>query len=189
MLTCRALFYLRCAALVAGLCGGSLCAEPTTRDTADQANDSQNTASSEVHWSVDVLFRFGQSGLDLEARQILDMLVVQLRTLHLERVVLAGHADRWGNRASNQKIAQLRAQVVRDYLLAQGIPGQRVAAVGRGQLLPVTRSGQCLISPVLAEGADVHGLARAAALAPFIACLQPDRRVEIDVFAMRRHGR
>jgi outer membrane protein OmpA-like peptidoglycan-associated protein len=42
------------------------------------------------------------------------------------RVMLTGYADASGNREANLRLSRLRAQAVRDYLLASGLPAHRI---------------------------------------------------------------
>ena len=52
-------------------------------------------------------------------------------------VEISGHTDNVGNAKSNQKLSQLRANAVRDWLIAQGIDGNRLTAVGYGASKPM----------------------------------------------------
>jgi OOP family OmpA-OmpF porin len=46
------------------------------------------------------------------------------------QLVILGHTDESGNRAKNIILAQRRAEVVREHLIRQGIPAQRLSAIG-----------------------------------------------------------
>ena len=54
---------------------------------------------------------------------------------------------------------------VKDYLVSRDIPANRMSADGKGKSQPVTKPGDCL-GPKSAK---------------VIACLQPDRRVDVEV--------
>ena len=58
------------------------------------------------------------------------------------------------------------------YLIAAGVPDNKIHFQGRGQEHPLTRPGDC------------NGLARDA----LIVCLQKDRRVEIEASIHRKHA-
>jgi len=73
-----------------------------------------------------------------------------------------GHTDRIGSEAYNQSLSEQRARTVADYLIAKGLFADKVRAEGRGESSPVT-GGSC------PDGAK----------AQMIACLAPDRRVEV----------
>ena len=51
--------------------------------------------------------------------------------------ILEGHADERGTREYNFSLSARRAQVVRDYLISRGIPGNRFRVVSYGKERPV----------------------------------------------------
>jgi outer membrane protein OmpA-like peptidoglycan-associated protein len=53
------------------------------------------------------------------------------------RVRVAGHADASGSRASNLDLSKQRASAVLDYLVAAGVPADRVTAEAYGDTRPV----------------------------------------------------
>jgi OOP family OmpA-OmpF porin len=86
-------------------------------------------------------------------------------------VTVEGHTDRLGTPDYNQRLSQERADAVKAYLVSTGkVDPMKITAVGKGESNPVT-------SPEACRGA--------AATAALIACLQPDRRVEIEVSGTR----
>ena len=82
----------------------------------------------------------------------------------LELVLVTGHTDRLGSQAYNQKLSERRAATVRDYLASQGIPKDKIETLGMGKTQPVPG--------VKCEQKNRKEL---------IACLQPHRRVEVEV--------
>jgi OOP family OmpA-OmpF porin len=86
-------------------------------------------------------------------------------------ISVEGHTDRLGTTAYNDRLSQRRAEAVKDYLVsADGIEGSRINAVAKGESDPVTKAEDCKGSKPSAR---------------LIACLQPDRRVEIEVTGTR----
>ena len=82
-----------------------------------------------------------------------------------------GHTDRLGSEAYNQTLSLERADAVKAYLVSSGrIPAGKISAVGKGETMPVT------------VAADCKGDRQSAQL---VTCLQPDRRVEIEVIGTR----
>ncbi len=115
--------------------------------------------------STDTLFGFNKSTLQPGGEAKLDELANQLRQVNIERITDTGHADRFGSQEFNQKLSESRAETVKAYLVSKGIQSDRIAAAGRGESQPVTNSDDC----------------KGAATAKVIACLAPDRRVDIEV--------
>ncbi len=120
-----------------------------------------------VSFGADSLFGFDQSTLRAEGRAALDKFRLELDATTFETIRVEGHTDRLGTARYNQALSQRRADAVKGYLLGRGgIDAARISAIGRGESAPVTKLSDC------------PGAAPTAAL---IACLQPDRRVEVEV--------
>jgi len=54
------------------------------------------------------------------------------------RVEIAGHTDNSGTPSDNQHLSTLRAESVRNYFLAKGVPFQQMVARGYGATVPRT---------------------------------------------------
>jgi outer membrane protein OmpA-like peptidoglycan-associated protein len=67
-----------------------------------------------------------------------------LYTLLIEKPTLAvelgGHTDNQGLAAANVRLSKQRADAVRDYLIKQGIAGNRLKAVGYGPKYPIANN-------------------------------------------------
>lgn len=121
--------------------------------------------------SADSLFDFGKSDVKPAGRAALDKFSADLSGADYEVVKVTGHTDRIGSHAYNMKLSTHRAEAVKAYLVeSAGIPADKIEAVGVDGAEPVTLPGQC-------KGKKVT---RA-----LIACLAPDRRVEVEVSATR----
>lgn len=118
---------------------------------------------------ADVLFDFNKSTLKPEGKTKLDEMLRTVGSARLEDVRVIGHTDRLGSTAYNQKLSEHRANAVKNYLISKGISADRLRAEGRGKTQPVTRPADC------------QGLPRKK----LIACLQPDRRVDIETRAQK----
>lgn len=120
-----------------------------------------------VSLSADSLFTFDNSAIKPEGKQALDKLGGELRNVQFEVIKVTGHTDRIGSPAYNLKLSTRRAEAVSQYLVQTvGIPANKVSATGVNGSNPVTTATDC------------PGKKATKAL---IACLQPDRRVEIEV--------
>ena len=119
--------------------------------------------------AADALFDFNKAVLRPEGRAKLDEVVAKAGQLELEVVIAVGHTDRIGSVAYNQRLSEKRAASVKDYLVAKGIPANRVYTEGKGKSQPVTKPNEC----------------RGPKSKKVIACLQPDRRVDIELIGRR----
>jgi len=124
-------------------------------------------APTKVSLSADALFDFDQSAIKPAGRTELDKLAAELRTMQYDTIRVTGHTDRLGPHAYNMRLSTRRAEAVAAYLgQSAGIAPGRIAARGVEGADPVTAAGDC------------KGTQPTPAL---IACLQPDRRVEVEV--------
>ncbi len=119
--------------------------------------------------AADALFDFNKAVLRPEGKAKLDELVSKAKAIKLEVILAVGHTDRIGNDAYNQKLSEKRAAAVKEYLVAKGIEANRVYTEGKGEKQPVT-------------GNKCKGDKKTKAL---IDCLQPDRRVDIEVIGTK----
>jgi OOP family OmpA-OmpF porin len=116
----------------------------------------------------DVLFEFDKAALRPAGREKLDELADRIKDAKVESILAVGHADRIGSEQYNEKLSAERAQTVRQYLAQKGVEEQRVRSEGRGESQPVT-------------GEQCKGMKGSK----LISCLEPDRRVEIEVRGTR----
>ncbi|HEV2355938.1 MAG TPA: OmpA family protein [Puia sp.] len=84
-----------------------------------------------------VLFNSASDQLEDSSYGALDELAAKL-TAHPEwHLTIEGHTDNSGIAAHNMLLSQKRADAIRNYLLARGIPANRLSAIGYGQNRPV----------------------------------------------------
>ena len=122
-------------------------------------------AHERMTFDADALFDFDKAELRPAGRLALDYFLAKMKRIEAEMITTDGHTDRFGSEGYNQGLSERRAQAVKTYLVSQGIDASRVRAEGHGEMQPVTKIGECA-GPRSAK---------------VIACLQPDRRVEIEV--------
>src|ERR1051325_465270 len=89
-----------------------------------------------VQLTNDILFDFNSSALRSESRETLRELANNFRQYPDEEVSVEGHTDNVGSDEYNQRLSEQRAFSVRDYLVDQGMPTERVSAVGFGKTQP-----------------------------------------------------
>jgi OOP family OmpA-OmpF porin len=128
-------------------------------------------AKRRVQLSADSHFGFGKPDLSASGKGELDAFVKDARAITFSTVTVEGNTDRLGSEAFNQKLSEDRANAVKSYL--EGAPemaGMAINASGKGKSDPVTMPGDCV------------GTKATKAL---VACLAPDRRVDVDVVGVQ----
>lgn len=122
-----------------------------------------------VTLSADTLFGFDQSRV--QPSTALNELRNEVMSTRVESIRVEGHTDRMGSEAYNQQLSVERAEAVKTYLVVVG--GQdpmKITTSGKGESQPVTRATDCPDQMPRNQR---------------IACLQPDRRVEVEVTGNR----
>ena len=122
-----------------------------------------------VNLDADTLFDFDKATLRPAGRDTLDNFVSKLGDISPETIRTTGHTDRFGTEFYNQHLSEQRVATVKAYMVSKGVDASRVNTEGKGETEPVTKAEDCA-GPKSAK---------------LIACLQPDRRVDIEVFAAR----
>ncbi|HRF71875.1 MAG TPA: OmpA family protein [Accumulibacter sp.] len=119
--------------------------------------------------AADALFDFDKATLRPMGKAKLDEIVAMSKQIKLEVIIAVGHTDRLGSDAYNQKLSERRAASVKAYLVSKGVEANRVYTEGKGEKQPVTQPGQC-------AGPKSKKV---------IECLQPDRRVDIELIGTK----
>ena len=102
----------------------------------------------------------------------LSSLLAGLSGTQYETIAITGHTDRLGTDAYNKKLSERRALEVKRYLSKKGIDANKIQTKWVGATEPQTAPGAC------------EGLNRKET----IACLAPDRRVELEVVGMQEQS-
>jgi len=124
-----------------------------------------------VSFSAESMFGFDASAVQASGKTALDTFAGELVGTQFESINVTGHTDRLGTTAYNQTLSQQRADAVKTYLVGTGkVDASKVNAVGKGETMPVTATADC-------KGKQVS--------AKLISCLQPDRRVDVEVIGSR----
>lgn len=111
-----------------------------------------------------VYFGFNKSSLSADAKASLDALAAQMQgSEKVTGAKIYGYADRIGNPAYNEALSMKRAKAVQSYLSKKGVVNSRVTQTRWfGENVPATNCSDALSHAAL------------------VACLAPDRRVEIE---------
>ncbi len=87
--------------------------------------------------SGEVLFATGKWELLPLAQNKLADVAKALKDQGFKAITVEGHTDSRGSADNNRVLSMKRADAVRDYLISQGIPADKIRAVGRGEDAPV----------------------------------------------------
>lgn len=112
------------------------------------------------------LFDFDRAVLRPDGKAAIDSEIISKlpQISKLELVLVTGHTDRIGTQEYNQKLSERRADAVRDYLVSKGVPKDKIETLGMGKTQPLPGV-----------------VCNMTAMKELIACLQPNRRVEVEV--------
>ena len=122
-----------------------------------------------INLGADALFHFDKwkpEHMLSQGQNELNELAAVLRQYQMQgqtSVVITGHTDYKGDDAYNMNLSLLRAQTVRAYLVNQGVDPASILAVGAGESQPVK---ECSTNLPRQQEID---------------CLQPNRRVTVDI--------
>lgn len=122
-----------------------------------------------VRLAADFLFDFNKAELRPEGKKQLDEIAAKALALKLEVVLLVGHTDRIGKDDYNMQLSEKRAAAVKEYLAAKGLEANRIYTEGKGKKWSVTGDKCKNMGP---ENGSNKKL---------VACLQPDRRVDVEI--------
>src|SRR5258706_3929842 len=147
---------------------------PTPVQEVKPAPPKPKPVAEKVTFAADVLFDFDKSVIKPEGKSKLDDLAAKVRGINLEVVIAIGHADSIGSDAYNQKLSVRRAESVKAYLVSKGIEPNRIYTEGKGEKQPVTGDKCKKMGPAHRTNKKL------------VACLAPDRRVEIEVIGTRQ---
>lgn len=114
--------------------------------------------------SATELFAFNSAQLSTPQEKLDNIAIALNSNMQVNQIVITGYADRIGSNQYNQKLSEKRAVSVKDYLLGKGVASERMSANGKGESNPVVECSN-------KKRVDL------------IACLEPNRRVEIEQFS------
>lgn len=124
-----------------------------------------------VRYSVESLFTFDEAAIRPEGQAALDSFVRELKGTTYALITVEGHTDRLGTTEYNQALSLRRAEKVKSYLVTSGgVSPDKINVVAVSESMPITQPADC---PGTVANAQLK------------ACLQPDRRVEIEVTGTR----
>lgn len=129
----------RVVALLTCFLALAACSKKTTPDLDGGAG--QATPGSQQDFTLNVgdrvYFANDQSTLSEEARETLRRQAAWLNRFTRVTVQVEGHADERGTREYNIALSARRATAAREFLIAQGVAGNRISSIAYGKERPV----------------------------------------------------
>jgi OOP family OmpA-OmpF porin len=114
------------------------------------------------------LFGFDSATLTMPQPKLDEIAAALQADPSITDVDITGYTDRLGSTKYNLKLSERRAKAVREYLVSKGVDGGRLKAYGKGEQNPVVTDCKQKKKPEL------------------IACLAPNRRVEVEQITVER---
>lgn len=116
------------------------------------------------------LFDFNKAVLKPAAKMEIDQKIIEKlgSAGKIKLILVGGHTDRIGSVSYNQKLSEKRADAVKAYLVSKGLDGNSIETLGYGKTSPAQGVPKC-----------DDKLPRAK----LIACLEPHRRVTVEIQA------
>ena len=131
-------------------------------------------AFQKITLQAETLFDFDKAVVRPDGKKKLDEEVVAKMKQYpqVEVILVTDHADRIGKDAYNQRLSERRAAAVKAYLVKAGVEGNRIETAGKGESEPVVSCS------------EIKGKANRKNK-KLVACLQPNRRVVVEVKVQR----
>ena len=123
-----------------------------------------------VTLQAEALFDFNKSSIHPHGKKVLDDEVVSKLKKYpqIGVILITGYADRIGTKGYNQALSQRRADAVKAYLIEQGIADKRIETAAKGESDPVVSCD------------NIKGKV-SRTNRKLVDCLQPNRRITVDV--------
>ncbi|HCS12681.1 MAG TPA: hypothetical protein DIW28_02655, partial [Zetaproteobacteria bacterium] len=103
----------------------------------DETEISANVAGSLLLRISALQFGSGATGIDKKYYDLLSRVRNGLDLYPDRKIVIEGHTDNRGEPDVNQRLSLKRAETVRDFLIAAGMDGSRLKALGYGEVRPI----------------------------------------------------
>ena len=87
-----------------------------------------------------VFFDWGKPDIRSDDQALLDQVTANWQAHPDARLVIAGHSDRSGPSGPNLRSSRKRAETVRDYLAAHGVPERAMTLQAYGEQQPIVQT-------------------------------------------------
>jgi outer membrane protein OmpA-like peptidoglycan-associated protein len=110
--------------------------EHTVTHTVEVPAPPPQTRRIEMPLASQALFEFNRSEVTVAARASLRPVIDDIRRRRVGTISIVGHTCDLGSDEYNQRLSERRAQALRDWFIAEGIPADALEASGRGESEP-----------------------------------------------------
>ena len=134
-------------------------------------------AFEKVTIQAEALFDFDKAVVRPDGKKVLnDEVVGKMKdNPQVEVLLITGHADRIGTTKYNQKLSERRAKAVKEYLVSEGVDANRLETDAKGESEPVV------------DCKNVKG-PESGKNKKLVECLQPNRRVVVEIKVQKASG-
>jgi len=94
-----------------------------------------------------VFFDFDKAEVTTAAREVLQSFQADMESNGVRTVVAVGHTDTSGTDSYNQRLSQRRAEAVRQALMRNNVPAERIETEARGESEPLVATGDGVREP------------------------------------------
>jgi outer membrane protein OmpA-like peptidoglycan-associated protein len=158
--------------------------------TQDQAGSAIHTEHQKITLDSGALFGHNKSNLQQmseQGRREIYFLAVKLKGIqNMQSMTISGHSDvtnGTGIIGYNENLSLQRASAVRDYLIELGFDASRIKALGLGARQPVKLGCSAPKGVIQTTAGLAKGLAIKEEMDSFRQCLEPNRRVEVEIIS------
>jgi peptidoglycan-associated lipoprotein len=104
-----------------------------TIENEDQASAISEKENSEIEVQDRVFFAYDSSEISDEAKKILDVQSLWLKSDESIKIIIEGHCDEKGTREYNIALGEKRANAAKQYLTKSGIASSRIKTISYGK--------------------------------------------------------
>ncbi|MGF1573599.1 MAG: peptidoglycan-associated lipoprotein Pal [Sumerlaeia bacterium] len=121
-----------------GSMGGSAVVDPSTNSFAQNGNSSNVDSATEIADLDMVHFDYDSAELKEDWKAILTKHAAWLNEHPTVNVQVEGHCDERGTDEYNIALGQRRADIIREFLISQGVEATRIVTISYGKMRPIS---------------------------------------------------
>lgn len=106
-------------------------------DLSNATPEACTKAFTEVMRNNTINFAVDRADIEARSEPLLESLVSVALRCDTARIAVSGHTDATGDAGANVRLSQLRANAVRNFLIARGVRADRIVADGYGSARPI----------------------------------------------------